>query len=226
MKLNEIEKALMNNPVRALLQWQYEAPLLARLGGRIDGLRALEIGCGRGIGAEIILERFGARQVYGFDLDIEMVRQARRRLARRSQRSVHLGVADAAAIPALDESYDAVFDFGVLPPRPRLARRGLRDTPGPAPWRAVVLRRGDGPGAEALAVPLILATSDGGSVQCQRSDPRTRTTGYRRRRERCLPDGSRFNTWRGKTQLACLLRGRSFGDVFARVAVVEVQCAS
>ena len=114
MKLNQVEKALMNNPMRALLQWHYEAPLLARLGGRIDGLRALEIGCGRGIGAEIILKQFGARQVYGFDLDIEMVRQARRRLAGRSQRSVHLGVADASAIPALDESFDAVFDFGVL----------------------------------------------------------------------------------------------------------------
>ena len=34
MKLNAIEKALMNNPVRAMLQRRYEAPLMDRFGGR------------------------------------------------------------------------------------------------------------------------------------------------------------------------------------------------
>ncbi len=59
----------MNNPVRALMQRRYEARLLERLGGRLEGLRVLEIGCGRGIGTEIILEHFGAREVHAFDLD-------------------------------------------------------------------------------------------------------------------------------------------------------------
>ena len=47
MKLNTVEKALMNNPVRVLVQRRYEARLLERLGGRVDGLNVLEIGCGR-----------------------------------------------------------------------------------------------------------------------------------------------------------------------------------
>lgn len=114
MKLNRVEKLLMNNPVRALLQRHYEAPLLERLGGRVDGLRALEIGCGRGIGTEIILKRFGARQVCAFDLDIDFVRQARRRLAGYPPDVLQLPVADAAAIPFEDEWFDAVFDFGVI----------------------------------------------------------------------------------------------------------------
>ena len=36
MKLNRVEKALMNNPVRSALQWHYEACLLQRLGARVD----------------------------------------------------------------------------------------------------------------------------------------------------------------------------------------------
>lgn len=43
MKLNAIEKTLMNIPVRALLQRRYEAPLMERLGGLTEGLRVLEI---------------------------------------------------------------------------------------------------------------------------------------------------------------------------------------
>ncbi len=54
MKLNAIEKTLMNNPARSLIQRRYEAPLFVRLGGRTDGERVLEIGCGRGVGTEII----------------------------------------------------------------------------------------------------------------------------------------------------------------------------
>lgn len=114
MKLNRVEKALMNNPVRALSQWYYEAPLLESLGGRVERMRALEIGCGRGIGTEIILRRFGARQVYAFELDLDLIRQARRRLAAYSEHAVRLAVADASALPAADESFDAVFDFGVI----------------------------------------------------------------------------------------------------------------
>ena len=114
MKLNRVEKALMNNPVRRALQWHYEAPLLEHLGGRVEGMRVLEISCGRGIGAQIIVRRFGACRVYAFDFDIEFIRQARRRLGSDSSYAVHLGVADASAIPAADEAFDAVFDFGVI----------------------------------------------------------------------------------------------------------------
>lgn len=67
----------MNNPARALAQRRYEAPLLERLGGRTEGQRAFEVGCGRGVGTEIIFERFGAREVHALDLDPEMVGLAR-----------------------------------------------------------------------------------------------------------------------------------------------------
>ena len=114
LKLNLIEKALVNNSVRALLQRQYEAPLLERLGGRTAGLRVLEIGCGRGVGTEIIFERFGAREVHAFDLDPDMIDQAKARLAGHSPERLKLFVGDAAAIDGESQSYDAVFDFGII----------------------------------------------------------------------------------------------------------------
>ncbi len=114
MKLNRVEKALMNNPLRELLQRRYEAPLLERLGGRVDGLRVLEIGCGRGVGVEILLRRFGARHVTAIDLDPAMVALARRRLARYGPDRMTSLVASATSVPAPDASLDAVFDFGII----------------------------------------------------------------------------------------------------------------
>ena len=114
MKLNRIEKALMNNPVRALVQRRYEAPLMERLGGRTEGLRVLEIGCGRGVGTSIIFNRFGAREVHAFDLDPAMIDQAKSMLDGYSSSRLKLFVGDATAIDAEDQMYDAVFDFGII----------------------------------------------------------------------------------------------------------------
>lgn len=75
--------------------------------------KALEIGCGRGVGTELILDMFGAEKVDAFDLDPRMVELARSRLAPRGER-VRLWVGDASAIDAPDASYEAVFDFGII----------------------------------------------------------------------------------------------------------------
>lgn len=114
MLLNNVEKFLMNNPVRSVVQWRHEAAMMERLGGKLTGLRVLEIGCGRGVGTEIILERFEAGEVQAFDLDPDMVRLARERLARYPSDRVRLFVGDAENIEAADESFDAVVDFGII----------------------------------------------------------------------------------------------------------------
>ncbi len=113
MLLNAVEKALMNNPVRAAVQRHFEARRLLAMGGPMAGGRALEMGCGRGVGTELVLDRFGAERVDAFDLDPRMVDLARKRLARRGDR-VRLFVGDAARIDAPDAAYDAVFDFGII----------------------------------------------------------------------------------------------------------------
>ncbi len=114
MKLNPVEKALMNNPLRALIQRRYEAALMERLGGRVEGQRVLEIGCGRGVGTEIIFKRFGAREVHAFDLDPDMVAQASDRLSAYPSDRLKLFVGDASVIDEPDASFDAVFDFAII----------------------------------------------------------------------------------------------------------------
>jgi ubiquinone/menaquinone biosynthesis C-methylase UbiE len=119
MKLNRVEKALMNNPVRAFLQKRYESRLLEQLGGRTRGMRVLEVGCGRGVGTQIIFDRFGAQEVHAFDLDPDMVDQARRRLSSYGPDRLRLSVGDVTSIEADDQSFDAVVDFGILHHVPR-----------------------------------------------------------------------------------------------------------
>ena len=113
MILNQVEFALMNNPIRSAVQRHFEAQKLLRMGGKMDGGRALEIGCGRGVGTQLILDVFGAEHVDAFDLDVRMVEKARRRLRDRGSQ-VRVWVGDASAICAPDSTYDAVFDFGII----------------------------------------------------------------------------------------------------------------
>jgi len=114
VKLNFIEKAIINSNLRAVLQRHYEAPLLERLGGTVEGGKVLEVGCGRGIGIEILFDRFKAKEVHAFDLDGAMIDEARARFAGVSSDRLKLFVGDAASIEADDESFDAVFDFAII----------------------------------------------------------------------------------------------------------------
>ncbi len=144
MLLNRFETLLMNNGVRSLVQRRFEARRLERMGGRVRHGRVLEVGCGRGVGTEIILDRFEAERVDAFDLDPRMVALAQKRLAGRGDR-IRLTSGDVCAIDAPDDTYDAVFDFGIVHHVPdwqaalREIRRVLK--PGGRLFAEEVLRR-------------------------------------------------------------------------------------
>ncbi|HKZ70721.1 MAG TPA: class I SAM-dependent methyltransferase [Anaerolineales bacterium] len=112
MKLNSLEFAMMNNPVRAASQWWIETPWLIGLRDSLGGRRVLEIGCGRGVGVEILLA-LGARHVAGFDLDPKMIALAQQRVAKYGDRA-RVFVGDAEAIDAPNGSFDAVVDYGII----------------------------------------------------------------------------------------------------------------
>jgi len=114
MKLNFAERLLVNNSARALVQRLYEGPLLRKLGGPIDGLRVLDVGCGRGVGVQLLLEQFGAAHVYGIDLDPHQIGRASKRLATRFDGRFTLGIGGVERLPFENEVFDAVFDFGML----------------------------------------------------------------------------------------------------------------
>lgn len=113
MKLNLLERLFIVNPLRPLLQRHLEARQLFRLGGPTGGGRALEIGCGAGAGVDLIEAMFGAAAVDAFDMDGRMVAQLRRRRLQR-RRDSRAWVGNVRRIPVRDESYDAVFNFGVI----------------------------------------------------------------------------------------------------------------
>ncbi|MDO3637973.1 class I SAM-dependent methyltransferase [Mycolicibacterium sp. KC 300] len=116
--MNRVETALLNSAPRRWVQRFYETEALLRCGGRLaPGSLALEIGCGSGYGVQLIFDRFGAGSVDAVDLDPAMINRARRRLARYGDRVV-LAEGSATdlgdALCAAEDSYDAVFDFGII----------------------------------------------------------------------------------------------------------------
>ena len=118
MLMNRAETALINSPPRRWLQRFYEVPVLLRFGGRVPpGGAALEIGCGSGYGSQLVLQRFGAARIDAVDLDPTMIDRARKRLTPFGNRVtlVRGSATDLrAALDADDDSYDAVFDFGII----------------------------------------------------------------------------------------------------------------
>lgn len=114
MELNFAERLLVNNSARALVQRFYEAPLLQKLGGSVQGLRVLDVGCGRGVGVQLLLEQFGAAHVWGVDLDAHQINRAKNRLATKFSGRFTLGVGSVEKLPFEDAAFDAVFDFGML----------------------------------------------------------------------------------------------------------------
>lgn len=113
MKLNWAERLVVNNPLRVIEQ-RFQIRRLRKAGVLEPGARVLEIGCGRGAGADLILDAFQPEMVFAMDLDERMIRKARTYLspARRSRVAMYAG--DAVDLPHRNGSMDAVFGFGVL----------------------------------------------------------------------------------------------------------------
>jgi ubiquinone/menaquinone biosynthesis C-methylase UbiE len=97
-----------------MIQRHYELPLLEKLGGRLDGMNVLEVGCGRGVGTELLIERLGAAKVHAIDLDESMLKHARKRLAKYSTEQLRLSIGDVTAIDAPEQTYDAVVNFAAI----------------------------------------------------------------------------------------------------------------
>ena len=113
MKLNRIERWVVNNPFRVFEQWM-EIGWMKKKMPLIPGGKFLDLGCGRGAEAKLIVEAFQPSRLYALDLDISMVQKANNYLAPRDHDNILLMVGDALHLPFEDASLDAVFGFGFL----------------------------------------------------------------------------------------------------------------
>lgn len=101
----------MNNPVRNLIQERIEVKRLRKLSGLPPNKTALEIGCGTGNGSKLIKKYFQTKKIYATDLDERMINIARRKNA---DDCITFEVQDATNLKYDNNSFDAVFDLGVI----------------------------------------------------------------------------------------------------------------
>jgi len=113
MKLNWAERWVVNNPSR-VFQQKAELHLLKKMMDLNAESTVMEVGCGRGAGAELILSRFRPRHLHAVDLDVEMIQKAIARLSSSATPAISLYVGDITSIPFKSKTQDAVFGFGVL----------------------------------------------------------------------------------------------------------------
>lgn len=113
MKLNWAERWAVNNPGR-IIEQRIEINAFCRMLPLKAGATVLEIGCGRGAGAQLLIEKFKPSVLHLMDLDIEMIIKARRRLAFINAPSVTAYAGDVLRLPYKEAVFDAVFGFGVL----------------------------------------------------------------------------------------------------------------
>lgn len=113
MKLNWAERWVVNNPVRVGEQ-RILVRQLKKMLPLATGRTVLEIGCGRGAGAAMILNEFQPAVLHAMDLDIDMIRKGGRYLSPVQKGKISFFAGDALHLPYRDESLDAVFCFGVL----------------------------------------------------------------------------------------------------------------
>lgn len=113
MKLNWAERWVVNNPVRRAMQ-HLEINWFQSIMPLEPGMNIMEIGCGRGVGAKLIIEHFQPDRLHLLDLDAQMVENALASLSAVKSPRLSFSVANATALPFKNESVDAVFGFGFL----------------------------------------------------------------------------------------------------------------
>lgn len=114
MKANWIERLIVNSPIRLLIQEKIILRWIKKKINLPSGGVFLEIGCGRGAGASLLLKKFLPSAIYAMDLDSSMIFQAKHYLSEKQKQQIILYVGDVLHLPHRDAWADAVFGFGVL----------------------------------------------------------------------------------------------------------------
>src|SRR3954470_6446271 len=94
-----------NVEARNGLQERIEIPLMIRALAIPKGMRILEVGCGRGVALPVFLQRLEPAELWGVDIDPELVRVARERIAAGKLRAA-VAEGDVRALPFESGRFD------------------------------------------------------------------------------------------------------------------------
>ena len=112
-RMNLAESLFINSAARVREMRRTIGPRVLESADSTGVRRVLEVGCGQGVGVELILTRFTDTEVVGIDLDPKMIRRAQRRLASRRDRA-EVRVGDVCSLPFEDASFDVIVDFAAV----------------------------------------------------------------------------------------------------------------
>jgi len=101
----------MNNPIRALIQEKIEVKELRKRSNLAVNKIVLEIGCGNGTGTKLIQKYFSPKKIIATDLDSKMIKRAKKKI---KDKSIKFEVANASNLKYKANTFDAIFDFGVI----------------------------------------------------------------------------------------------------------------
>ncbi len=113
MLMNWPERVWIYSPLRAVFL-RREAGKWLRQAGRQRVQSALEIGCGPGRGARILVEDLGFEHVFAFDLEEKLIARCVRNRPPRLEKRITFLVADAQDFPFGAARFDAVVNFGII----------------------------------------------------------------------------------------------------------------
>lgn len=113
MLMNWPERVWIYSPIRVFFQ-KREISKWLRMVGPVHSGMALEIGCGLGKGACLLVDRVGFARVVAFDLEHTLVRRAVRGVPPRLHDRICFFTGDAQDLPFPDASFDAVVNFGII----------------------------------------------------------------------------------------------------------------
>ncbi|MGD0384098.1 MAG: class I SAM-dependent methyltransferase [Thermoguttaceae bacterium] len=111
MRLSDQEFRAMDTPLRRFLQRRMEFPVFRLLGLRKQNQDILEIGCGNGYGAALLM-RLKPKSYVGVDLMPEMIELARKQPNLVNAAFLAMDAADLSFFP--DGSKDVIVIFGIL----------------------------------------------------------------------------------------------------------------
>ncbi|HEY4059447.1 MAG TPA: class I SAM-dependent methyltransferase [Kofleriaceae bacterium] len=100
-----------DDPRRDVSHEQRDVPSLLAFLRAAEGLRILEIGCGRGVALPVLHARMQPTELCAIDIDPLLLAEAQKRVATRDV-PARLVLGDVRSMPYADATFDLVLDFG------------------------------------------------------------------------------------------------------------------